>query len=208
MSGHNKFSQIKHQKASEDGKRSKLFSILGRQISVQSKLANGDVNSANLRAIIEKARKANMPNDSINRAVVKGVGSGEATLEEVVYECFGPGGVAIIIQGITDSKNRTSQEIKHILSENGVALGTPGSGAWAFTPSLASDGVYTFTPKNLISISPEDQTKLEALTTALSDHDDVNKVTTNAEWLYWGLIRGMGNGCLIFDKFGIWLCYE
>ena len=181
MSGHNKFSQIKHQKASEDGKRSKLFSMLGRQIAIQSRLAGGDVNNPSLRTLLEKARKLNMPKDTIDRGVARGTGGNEATLEEVVFETFGSGGVAIIIQGITDSKNRTSQEIKHILSKNELALGTPGSAIWAFSTSRNEEGDIVYTPNSVMEISTEDKTKLESLIITLTDHDDIKNIATNSK---------------------------
>src|SRR3989344_4832248 len=180
MSGHNKFSQIKHQKASDDGKRSKMFSILGKQISVQSRLANGDMNSAGLRAMIEKARKANMPNDTIGRAVKKGIGSNETALEEVLYDAFGPGGVAMMISGITDSRNRTSNEIKNILSDHSGSLGTPGSASWAFPSARDDSGDIIYTPTTTIPLSPEDTTKLTELIEALENQDDVKSIATNA----------------------------
>jgi YebC/PmpR family DNA-binding regulatory protein len=181
MSGHNKWSQIVRQKTSEDGKRSKLFSMMGRMIAVQSRLANGDVNSAGLRTAIEKARKANMPIDTIERAVKKGTGAGEAAMEEVVYEAFGPGGVAIVISGITDSRNRTSNEIKNILSDHSGSLGGPGAVMWAFASSRNESGDIIYSPTTKVPVEESDIEKLTALITTLEDHDDVKSVATNAE---------------------------
>ena len=179
MSGHNKFSQIKHQKASEDAKRSKLFSILGKMISVQSRLASGDASSPGLRVAIEKARKQNMPKDNIERALSRGTGK-DSALEEVIYEAFGPGGVAIIITGITDSKNRTSNEIKNILSEHGGSLGGPGATMWAFSTTRNESGEITYSPITTISISEEDKNKLASLIETLEDHEDIKQVSINA----------------------------
>ena len=180
MSGHNKWSQIVRQKGVEDGKRSKLFSMLGRQITIQSRLAGGDVNSPGLRKVIEIARKANMPKEPIERAIARGTGVGEAALEEVVYEAFGPAGVALVIQGITDSKNRTSQEVKHLLSENGGRLGGPGSTMWAFTSSRNDEGEIVYTPTSTMEISADDHTQLSNLVAKLEAHDDIRSVATNA----------------------------
>src|SRR5690348_5530912 len=96
MSGHNKWSQIKHRKGAADAKKSKVFSMLSRDITIQSKLVGGDMNSPVLKTAIEKARKANMPKDSIERAIKKGAGKDESSFEKVLFEGFGPGGVAII----------------------------------------------------------------------------------------------------------------
>ena len=180
MSGHNKWSQIVRQKGAEDAKKSKLFSMLGRQISIQSRMAGGDVNSPGLRKVIEIARKANMPKEPIERAIARGTGAGEAALEEVVYEAFGPAGVALVIAGITDSKNRTSQEIKHILSDNNGSLGNPGSTMWAFTTSRGEEGEIIYTATNTMPISEDDGAKLAELVAKLEDHDDVRSVATNA----------------------------
>jgi len=179
MSGHNKWSQIVRQKGTEDAKRSKLFSILGKQISVQARLAGGDQNNPALRTIIEKARKLNMPKDTIERAVSKGSGGSGEQLEEVVYEAFGPGGVAMIIVGITDSKNRTSNEIKNILSEHGGSLGAPGSAKWAFATSRNDSGEISYSATTTMPISPQDNEKLKALHVQLESHEDIRAVRTN-----------------------------
>ncbi|HEY4493534.1 MAG TPA: YebC/PmpR family DNA-binding transcriptional regulator [Candidatus Paceibacterota bacterium] len=180
MSGHNKWSQIVRQKGAEDAKRSKLFSMLGRQISIQSRMANGDVNSPGLRKALEIARKANMPKEPIERAIARGTGVGGAALEEVMYEAFGPGGAAFIITGITDSKNRTSNEVKQILNEHESSLGGPGSSMWAFTSSRNEEGEVVYTPTSTLPLSENDGKKLGNLMAALEDHDDVRGVFTNA----------------------------
>jgi len=180
MSGHNKWSQIVRQKGSADAKRSKLFSMYGRQLAVQAKLASGDTNNPTLRAMIEKARRANMPNDTIERALKRASGGVEANLEEMLYEAFGPGGTAIVIQGITDSKNRTSQEIKHLLAENGGSLGSPGSTAWAFVASRALSGEVVYKPINILDISLAERGKLEKLVSILEEHADIRSVISNA----------------------------
>ena len=125
MSGHNKWAQIKHKKAITDAKKSKIFSKLVRFISVEAKLSGGK-DSPGLRAAIEKAKKVNMPAENIERAIKKASEPG-AHMDAITYEAYGPGGAGIIIETLTDSKNRTAQDIKHILVKNGFALGGIGS---------------------------------------------------------------------------------
>ena len=175
MSGHSKWSKIKHKKAATDAKKSAAFSKLARLIASESKRAGGDVNSPGLRVVIEKAKKANMPNDNIDRAVKKGASADAETLEAVTYETYGPGGVAVIILGLTDSRNRSAAEIKHLLGEHGSALAAQGSASWAFEKSAEE-----WTPKTLVDISDEDLEKLSALVDALEARDDVQEVITNA----------------------------
>lgn len=173
MSGHSKWSKIKHKKASTDARKSKVFSKLVRFITVEAKKAKGDRNSPGLRLAIEKARAENMPADNINRAIDKA--SSSADLESVTYEAYGPGGVAIIIEGYTDNRNRSSAEIKHLLSQNGGSLATPGAAMWAF--SRSENGLEAQTT---VELSDEDLEKLSGLVDALEDNDDVNDVVTNA----------------------------
>lgn len=176
MAGHNKWAQIKRQKGAADAAKSNLWGKLGRRITVESKKANGDVNAANLRAIIETAKKANMQKDTIERAVAKGTATDSAALEQVTYEAYGPGGAAIIIDGVTDNRNRTAQEIKHLLSKNGLELATPGSAAWAFEKT--SEG---YEPKTTVPLSESDNETLMGILEQIDAHDDVQEVYTNAE---------------------------
>ena len=176
MSGHNKWAQIKRQKGANDGAKSNLWGKLGKRIAVESRLANGDVTLPGLRAIIETAKKTNMPKDTIERAVAKGISADANTLEQITYETYGPGGAAIIIDTVTDSRNRTAQEIKHLLSENGTTLANPGSASWAFEKT--GEG---WNPKTMVPLSAEDNDKLMALLEKIDAHDDVENVYTNAE---------------------------
>ena len=176
MSGHNKWSKIKHKKAASDAKKSKIYSKLVKLIQVESKAASGDTSSPSLRAAIEKAKAENMPKDTIDRAVKKGASSDTASMEHVAYEAYGPGGCAIIIEGLTDNKNRIAAEVKHILSNNGLSLATPGSASWAFEKT--SEGWVAKTPS---PVSEEDGVKLEKLFEELEENDDVQEVYTNAE---------------------------
>lgn len=179
MSGHNKWSKIKHKKGAADAARSKLFSMLSKEITIQSKAAGGDVNSPTLKAAIDKAKKANMPKDNIERAVKKGVGGDAENYERVVYEGYGPGGVAMLITGITDNTNRTSNEVKHIFSKAGFSLGTPGSASWAFSKEETEDGI-AWKANTPMDISDSEKESLEKLVENLEENDDIEDVFTNA----------------------------
>lgn len=172
MSGHNKWSQIKNKKGAADAKRSKLFSMLVRGIIMEAKKAGGNREAPGLKAAVVRAKEANMPLDNVERAITKGFGGGAESFEEVIYEAYGPAGVALVIIGVTDNKNRTTPEIKHLLSEHGGNLGGAGSTMWAFTKD--SDG--NLIPQNQIPLSPEDKEKLEVLLEALNNHEDIKIV--------------------------------
>lgn len=174
MSGHSKWSKIKHQKAITDVKKSKIFSKLVRYIAVEAKKAKGDRNSPGLRLAIEKARQANMPGDNIDRAIDKA--STSAEMESIMYEAYGPGGTAILISTLTDSRNRTNQEIKHLLTKNGANPANPGAAIWAFAKN--EDGVYE--PTTTVELSDEDLEKLGVIVDSLEEYDDVQDVYTNA----------------------------
>ncbi len=176
MSGHNKWAQIKRQKGAADSNKSKVWGKLAKRIAVESKQAKGDVSLPGLRAIIETAKKENMPKDSIDRAVAKGIANDAAAMDAITYETYGPGGCAIIIDVLTDSRNRTAQEIKHLLSELGLTLASQGSALWAF-----EKGVHTWTPKTTVPLSAEDDEKLMAILEKIDAYDDVQEVYTNAE---------------------------
>src|SRR3989338_431462 len=176
MGGHNKWSQIKRQKGANDSAKAQVWGKLSRRITVESKKAGGDVNAANVRAVVERARKENMPKDAIDRAVAKGVSSEAGSLESITYETYGPGGAAILIEALTDSRNRTAQEIKHLLSENGLALASPGSATWAFEKTHD-----WYEPKTTVKLSDVDHTKLMKILEVIDSHDDVENVYTNAE---------------------------
>ncbi|MEK7132460.1 MAG: YebC/PmpR family DNA-binding transcriptional regulator [Patescibacteria group bacterium] len=175
MSGHNKWSQIKHRKGAADASKSNVWGKLSKRISVESKKANGDVNTPHLRAVIEKARESNMPKENIDRAVAKGISADSGSLDTVVYETYGPGGVAILIETLTDNHNRTAQEIKHLLLENGLALASPGSAMWAF--GKTADG---YSPKTTAPLSKSDKEKLQKVLEEIGSHDDVEEVYTNS----------------------------
>ncbi|MEK7099582.1 MAG: YebC/PmpR family DNA-binding transcriptional regulator, partial [Patescibacteria group bacterium] len=172
-----KWSQIKRQKGVTDAAKSRTFSRFARLITIEAKKAAGNLSSPGLATAIERAKAANMPKDNIERAVTKGASKDAAALEQVVYEFYGPGGVAFIADALTDNKNRTTQEIKHLLSKAGIDLGTPGSAAWAFTKS--PDG--SFTPNEpLMDVSESDESALGALFEQFDEHEDVQRIFTNA----------------------------
>ena len=134
MSGHSKWASIKHKKGALDAKRGKIFSRLIKEVTVAARLGGGDpAGNPRLRTAIQAAKAENMPKDNIERAIKKGTGELEGTsYEEVNYEGYGPGGVALLIDCLTDNKNRTVADIKHILDRHGGNLGEPGCVAWMF----------------------------------------------------------------------------
>lgn len=134
MSGHSKWSKIKRKKASADAARGRVFTKLIREITVAARHGGGDPNSnPRLRSAIDDAKTQNMPMENIERAIKRGTGELEGqTLEEVTYEAYGPCGVAIFIEAVTDNRNRTTSEIRHVLSRHNGSLGGQGSVAWQF----------------------------------------------------------------------------
>lgn len=173
MAGHSKWAKLKHVKGKTDAQKAKLFSKLVKIITTELKKANGDKSAAGVRAAVEKAAAANMPKDNIERTLSKNDG---AELEQVVYEAYGPGGCAMIIEGYTDSRNRTSQELKHLLSQHGGSLANPGAAMWAFAKN-AEGKLEAVSP---IELSDEDSQKMAELSDALEEHDDISEVYTSA----------------------------
>src|SRR5213596_2317729 len=134
MSGHSKWHSIKHKKGALDAKRGKLFTKLIKELTVAARQGGGDVEgNARLRKAISDAKAGNMPNDTIDRAIRRGTGEEEGVnYEEITYEGYGPGGVALLIEAVTDNRNRTVAELRHLFSKNGGNLGESGSVAWMF----------------------------------------------------------------------------
>jgi YebC/PmpR family DNA-binding regulatory protein len=134
MSGHSKWASIKHKKAHTDAKRGKVFTKIVKEISIAARIGGGDANgNPRLRLAIEKAKEVNMPQDNIKRAIMKGTGELPGTsYEEFTYEGYGPGGVAVLIEALTDNKQRTVAEIRHIMTKHGGNLGEAGCVAWMF----------------------------------------------------------------------------
>ena len=176
MSGHNKWSQIKNKKAVTDGKRSKIFGKFSKLIALEAKKAAGNLSSPGLRAVIERAKKENMQNELIDRAVKKGAGGDAGNMEAGLFEAYGPGGCAMLITGLTDNNNRTVAEIKHLLSKRGLALAGHGAALWAFNKTGDE-----YEPNTTAPLSDEDGEALGNLLEELDEHDDVQEVYTNAE---------------------------
>jgi len=150
---------------------------LSRLITIAAKKGGGDPDSNfELKYSVNKAKSANMPSDKIENAIKKGTGElqGEK-LEEILFETFGPGGSALVITGITDNTNRTSNEIKHLLSKNNSKLATPGSAIWAF----GKDEKGKWKPKSTIDISDAEKEKLKQLIEAIEEQEDVQSIFAN-----------------------------
>ncbi|MBT7226944.1 MAG: YebC/PmpR family DNA-binding transcriptional regulator [Gammaproteobacteria bacterium] len=134
MAGHSKWANIKHRKAGQDAKRGKVFTKIIRELTVAAKMGGGEVaDNPRLRATVDKALAANMTRDTIDRAVARGAGTAESdNLEELSYEGYGPGGTAVLVETLTDNKNRTVAEVRHAFTKFGGTLGTNGSVAYLF----------------------------------------------------------------------------
>jgi YebC/PmpR family DNA-binding regulatory protein len=135
MSGHSKWHSIKHKKGAADAKRGKLFSKLARAITVAARDGGGDIGgNPTLATAVQKAKDASMPKDKIQKAIDVGTGAGAdgAAIERIMYEGYGPAGVAVLVEALTDNRNRASAEIRHAFSKHGGSLGEPGSVAWIF----------------------------------------------------------------------------
>ena len=136
MSGHSKWASIKHKKGALDAKRGKIFTKIIREMSIAARIGGGDPGAnPRLRTAVDKAKSVNMPADNIKRAIQKGTGELEGTMyDEITLEGYGPGGIAILVEGTTDNRNRTVSEIRHLLTKNGGNLGTAGSVSYMFKP--------------------------------------------------------------------------
>ncbi len=144
MAGHSKWANIKHRKAAQDKKRGKVWTKLIREVTVAAREGGGDANAnPRLRLAMDKAFAANMPRDTVDRAIKRGAGGGEGEhYEEIRYEGYGPGGTAVMVDCMTDNRNRTAAEVRHAFSKHGGNLGTDGSVAYLFT----KQGVISFQP--------------------------------------------------------------
>lgn len=135
MSGHSKWANIKNKKEKTDAQKGKIFTKIGREIAIAVKEGGGGdpVNNSKLRDVIAKAKAANMPNDNISRSIKKAIGDGNATnYEEVTYEGYGPGNIAVIVNCLTDNRNRIAAEMRHIFDKSGGNMGNSGSVSWMF----------------------------------------------------------------------------
>ena len=176
MSGHNKWSQIQHRKGIADVKRGALFSKLLAAISVAAKQEPNPNSNPRLRSAVEKARANKVPQDNIDRAIARA--SEAKNLEELLIEAYGPEGVGLLIEAITDNKNRTTSEIRHLLDEHDAKMATPGSVQWSFVPPAG--GTMEWKAKFQQPVSEEGKKKLLELVVSLEEHGDVQKVITNA----------------------------
>ena len=170
MSGHSKWAQIKRQKGVNDSKRGQIFTKLAREIMVAARQGGADAETNfRLRLAIQRARGVNMPQENIQRAISRasGTGEGAAQLEEITYEGYGPGGVAIFVEAVTDNRNRTVAEVRNIFTRNGGSLGENGSVAWIFDQR----GVVTV---NLDSQDPDEAT-LQAIDAGATDVNQIDK---------------------------------
>lgn len=175
MSGHSHWAGIKHKKGIADQKRGQVFSKLLSAITAAARAEQNPDFNPRLRTAIQKARETNVPSENIERAIKRAKESG-AILEELMFEAYGPAGTAILIEAITDNKNRTIPEIKKILNAEGAKWAESGSVRWAFEKKEAG-----FESKFPQGLNEEDVQKLNVLIEALEDHDDVQKVYTNAK---------------------------
>jgi len=166
MSGHNKWAQIKHKKAITDQKKGQVFSKISREITLTARGNPDPKTNYQLKAIIDKARSMNIPQDNIERAIKRVTDRGQSDLEEMQFDAIGPGGAAIIITAITDSRNRTVHELKTLMETLGLKTVPPGSLKWMMHTPL--------------DISEDDRAKLTHVMEMLDDHDDVQDITTNA----------------------------
>jgi len=175
MSGHNKWSSIKHKKGAADAKRGKIFSKLIKEITLAARVGGGDPNgNASLRTILDKARAANMPKDNVERAIKKGTGELEGfALEEVTFEGYGPAGVAVMVETLTDNRNRTVAELRHIFEKSGGNLGAAGCVGWIFS----KHGVLTF--DKAVGEETLMNTVLEAGAEDIKDEEDTFTVMTD-----------------------------
>lgn len=179
MSGHSKWATIKHKKGAADKARGKLFNKIARQLEVAARDGGGDPTSnASLRTVILKAKAAQMTNDAIDRAVKRGTGEGDAgTYEAIMYEGYAPGGVAMLIEVLTDNRNRTGSEVRNIFSKLGGSMAEPGAVGWQFSR------------KGVIAVSggDEDTVMMVALDSGADDvtaDDDGWRITTDASAVY------------------------
>lgn len=173
MSGHSQFSNIKIRKEAQDAKRAKIFSKISSQIYTAAKQGGPAVDTnPTLRTLIEKAREVNMPKEKIEKAIDKASGKNSANFSEVTYEFYGPSAVAMIVKCITDNKNRTVNDVKSILNDFNLTLGSPGSAMYAFDSNM--------TPKFTNPVDENTKTKIEEISDAFHELEEVLEVYTNA----------------------------
>jgi len=178
MSGHNKWAKIKHKKAGTDAQRGKLFSRIIKEIAIAARNGGGDLNgNPRLRMAVQNAKDANMPADNIKRAIQRGTGELPGTVyEEITYEGYGPGGVALMIELVTDNKNRTVAELRHILDRNNGKLAEAGSVSWMFQKKGSIE-----VPKSAVKEDDLLGIILDAGADDMKTEDDYYDITTSSE---------------------------
>lgn len=187
MSGHSKWATIKHKKGAADAKRGKLFAKLIKQVEVAARQGGGDVDSnPTLRTMFQKARDNSVPLDTIERAVKRGTGELEGVnYEQITYEGYGPGGVALLIEALTDNRNRTGSDVRSLLSKNGGSLAEPGAVAWQFERKgiLKVDRETTEDDLMMVGMEhgAEDLEDIEVLWQVTCDPTDVNDLRAALE---------------------------
>ncbi len=175
MAGHSKWANIKHRKARQDASRGKVWTKVIREITVAAKDGPNPNDNPRLRLALEKANAANMPKDTIKRAIEKGSGTGETgELEEIVFEGYGPGGVAILVETMTDNRNRTVSDVRHAFSKYGGNLGTDGSVSYLFKKLGIIHLSKNLSEENLMEVV------IESGAEDFSEEDDFYEVTTEA----------------------------
>ena len=174
MSGHSKWSNIKHKKEKTDAQKAKVFTKIGKEIAIAVKESGGDpATNSKLRDLIQKAKANNVPNDNIDRTIKKALGASDVAYEEITYEGYGPSGIAVICETLTDNRNRTVAEIRHLMSKGGGSMGENGCVSWKFERK----GVIQFSKEKYT----EDQlmeAALEAGADDLRDEGDVWEIQT------------------------------
>lgn len=171
MSGHNKWQQIRHKKGVADQKKGQVFSKLANKITITARGGTDPASNYRLQSAIDEARAANVPKENIERAIKQAAEKDATNVEEVVIQAMGPGGIAVVVEAITDNKNRTINEIRHLLGEHAFKMVPEGSLNWAFSQN--------WTPVAPIEANQESKEKLDKLLGVLGENDDVEKVYTN-----------------------------
>ncbi|MEY3783681.1 MAG: hypothetical protein RLZZ230_3 [Candidatus Parcubacteria bacterium] len=176
MSGHNKWSKIKHKKGATDAQKSKVFSKHSMLITMEVKKAGGNTTSAGVLSAVDRAKKDSMPKENIERALAKGSAAGSSALEEAMFEGYGPGGVALLIEAVTDNMNRTAPLIRHVFSKAGLELGAPHSAMWAFTKVD-----HAYIPNMPIELDEAAGEKLADFIEKLEELEDVTNIYSTAD---------------------------
>ena len=177
MSGHSKWANIKNKKEKTDSQRGKIFTKIGREIAIAVKAGGPDpANNSRLRDVIAKAKANNMPNDNISRSIKKAAGEGEGVnFSECTYEGYGPGGIAVIVEVVTDNTNRAAAEIRHLFDQSGGSMGQPGSVSWKFDKK----GVMVVEKSSLIQEDDIMNAALEAGCDDFQTQEDVYEIYTD-----------------------------